>query len=171
MSNFSKKIILAALGLSVLTIIKIDTVNAQATLQGAQSSLQQQTGQAQQSVSTQNQTGAVQNPNQGSILDQKTGVNLGVVSNPNQAVPEVTVPPSSKLTTETPRNKESSKKPLVLITGSLLIVAVGLFILRRPAKQLQPDTAIKPEVKPEPLRTPRKHKKSTRRQRKKTSPR
>lgn len=173
MSNFPKKFTLTALSLCLLATTSAcftSTTNAQTTLQGAQSGLQQQTGQAQQSANTQNQAGTVQNTNQSSLLDQKTGATLGVVSTPNQVAPEVTVPPSSNLTAQISHNEKSSKKPLLIIAGSLFITAAGIITLRKTTRksQIQPETTIT-EIKPEPLKAPKKHKKGSRKQRRKSS--
>lgn len=169
MSKFTIKLNLATASLCLLALITgslIGTVNAQTTLQGAQSGLQQQTGQAQPSVSTQDQTGSVQNTNQSSLLDRKSSGSLGVVSSPNQVTPEVTVSPSSNLKTDISQTERSSKKPLFIIVGSLLVVVIGVIILRRPTNTPQIQIEAKPIVKPEPLKIPKKSKKSTRKQRK-----
>lgn len=142
-------------------LLSVNDISAQ-SLQGAGGKLQQQTAPDQNSLNTQSQTGTLQNNNSSSVLNKAARKPLGVVSQPNQIVPDVVAEPSNTLKTEVSTPEDSNALPVILAVGSLAIALAGIYILRRkqpqpPAKNVSHDENIDTpkEVKTEePVATP-----------------
>lgn len=160
------------MALSLFIGIAMPTVaSAQTTLQGASNGLQQQTGQAQTSVNTQNQVGTLQN-NDGSALSQNGTKSLSVVSNPNQTKPDVTVGTSNTLTASVTEKKHSNNVLIWVAIISAIGAAIGIITLwTRSTTKIQDIEAEVPAVRPEPIkpqkksRQKRNNKKKSRKQR------
>ncbi len=119
--------------IAVAMAVSPATVLAQTTLQSSGNGLQQQPGSTQKTQSLQNQTGNLQNSNGGSVLNKNQPSSLGVVSDPDQQKPDVTVPATS--TTNKPGEDKAKSK---LVLWVLAIAALALITLRIRKQVLKP---------------------------------
>lgn len=125
-------------------------------MQPGASGIQSQTGQAQTTNTSLNQTGGVQtnNGNQ-SYLNQAGLKPLGVVSDPSQANPQVVAQPSGNLKTEIDpqASQKNSTNPLKWVALITFIVAVAGFVYlwRAPRKVHTPEQAAEEETIITPL--------------------
>lgn len=151
------------------------TVSAQSALQSSGGAIQSQTGQAQNSANTQNQTGTLQQNNGQTVLTQSGAKPLGVVSDPNQTTPQSVVQPSNTLKTDITKAKNSSTSwiVVVIIVATIIGISALFLYLNRSQKPVTKVVTTKPAKKvviPE-LTKPvvHKKKKQTRRKRQKTA--
>jgi hypothetical protein len=161
--------------------------SAQSTLQNTNTGLQPQAGQTQNSVNTQSQVGGVQQNNGQSVLNQKSGGSLGVVSSPEQSKPEATAAPSTTLKTDLTQATGTNKAPWIAVVVILAVIA-SAYIARRPGTgtktvpvaETKPAKPVKaasaqrtetPSDSEEPEAKPRKKKKQARKKRKKSNQR
>ncbi len=149
----------------VIWSVHTSSVYAQATLQNTGSNLQPQSSQAQTSANTQEQVGTLQN-NSGTVLSQNVRKPLNVVSNPNQINPDAVVQPSNTLTATTSQSKKSSSKLVYVALGSLVLATIGIYVLRKSKPTTQATVEI-PTVRPEPIKVPKKKRKTKTNQKKK----
>ncbi len=171
-----KRIILSLILVAGVTLPV--SASAQSSLQNTNNNIQSQTGQAQNSANTQNQVGTLQNNNTASQLNQAGGQPLGVVSNPNQTSPEAVAQPSSDLKTDITKDGGMNWWLVVIAVTILIFIVLCWLAIREPyapnkpaAKQVKEPAPAK-EVRPEPVKTPKKKKtiaKSNRQGRKKKS--
>lgn len=137
----------------------INPASAQTNLQSGSAGLQPQSGQAQNSLNTQSETGSVQTSGGSSILSQNSSRPLGVVSSPGQITPDAVVSPSPTLKADvspTPGDS-SSAKWLWLAAGLFIVAGIGTYrLLLKPAVKVQEKSklVIAPQhaVKPEPIK-------------------
>jgi hypothetical protein len=93
--------------------------------------LQPQASSTQQSASTQNQVGTLQNNDGGTVLNQAGNKSLGVVSSPNQTTPEAVVAPSKTTKADITAIPKTSKAPFILwVVGILFAAGIGVLIFR-----------------------------------------
>lgn len=169
----------------LVPILFSPTVAAQASLQPVSSGLQSQTGQAQTTNTSLNQTGGVQtNTGNQAVLNQVGLTPLGVVSSPASSSPEVVAQPSSNLRTEASK-PVAEDGPNLLVRGVALIAIVGtvigfIYLWRVPRKMHTPEqadeekTIITPQEAAETLKElnkppkPKKDKRSRKQRRKKS---
>lgn len=146
----------------VRSLVIMAAILAVPGIAGAQSALQnnttnqQQTGGAQSTGTLQDNVAAPgQNSQPGEALTQNQPESLGVVGNPNQTQPSVTVGPSG--TTNQPgksANTAPNFLPAIAIVAAILGLAVVYASYRRPVNEVTPeDTVEEPEatenIKPE----------------------
>ena len=124
------------------------TAGAQSALQNNTTN-QQQTGGAQSTGTLQDNIAAPgQNSQPGEVLTQNQPESLGVVGNPNQTQPSVTVGPSG--TTNQPENRTNTAPnflPAIAVVAAVLGLAVAYASYRSPGSEVTPeDTVEEPEA-------------------------
>lgn len=148
------------------------TIGAQATLQpSTQGTLQQQTGQGQNTANTQNQKGTLQDTPSQPVLHQGNGNSLGVVSDPRQSRPEVTVAPSKNLKTDISKSEGIGIAPYIAIsTFALAVIGVAYLYLSGNRQSVAELAPIKSEGAAPAPRNEDKPKKTRKTKRKRKKP-